>query len=158
MATIHMVLLGCFAVLLVMILAEAVRSGRWGRAGVEVALLAVAALLLRAWIGFPAFAPGNRQHFGAGDNPWPMLGLVFFCICLGMAARYAFYLKGAFSWPTLLKPLCVSPIVLLPLLGTLQDAKDLQPLQVVSFCVLAFQNGFFWRVVFERAQASLEKP
>jgi hypothetical protein len=55
----------------------------------------------------------------------------------------------------LLKPLCVSPIVLLPLLGTLQGAMTLEPIQVLSFCLLSFQNGFFWRVIFERANATL---
>lgn len=46
--------------------------------------------------------------------------------------------------------------MLLPLLGTLQDASQLEAIQVVSFCLLAFQNGFFWKVVFERAQKKLE--
>lgn len=149
-------LLGCFGGLVVLFVVDAIRSGRWGRFGVEMVGLLLAFLVLRWTLGFPDFGP-NGQSFGPGDNPWPMIGLVFFCILLGMAARYFFYLKSAFSWSALLKPICVSPIVLLPLLGTLEDASQLRALQVVSFCILAFQNGFFWRVVFERAQANLEK-
>jgi hypothetical protein len=60
-------------------------------------------------------------------------------------------LKGTFSWPDLLKPLCISPIVLLPLIGSVQGMKGLESMQVISFALLAFQNGFFWQVVLERA-------
>jgi CDP-diglyceride synthetase len=155
METVNGVLVGCFGVLTLVVLVETFRLRRYGQGLLQLGLLAGAALLLRVWIGFPGWGRGTRGHFGAGDNPWPMIGLIFACIVAGMAARYFFYLKRDFAWSSLLKPLCVSPIVLLPLVGTLQDAAKLEALQVLSFCLLAFQNGFFWRVVFERAQARL---
>ncbi|HEX4954317.1 MAG TPA: hypothetical protein VF017_13075 [Thermoanaerobaculia bacterium] len=156
MEAIDLILIGCFGILVVLILVEAVRSRRVLRGLGQLAILALAGLLLWLWIGFPRLEGGDRRHFGAGGNPWPMIILIFVCIVVGMAARYFFYLKGKASWGSLLKPLCVSPIVLLPLLGTLQDTAQLEPIQVVSFCLLAFQNGFFWKVVFERAQQKLE--
>ena len=50
------------------------------------------------------------------------------------------------------EPLCISPILLFPLFGSVQGAEDLQPMQVVSFALLAFQNGFFWQVVLQGGQ------
>lgn len=146
----------CFAALALLAVIDLVRTRRLGSFAGHLAVLALAFLVLWRSTGFPIPADFRRQSFGAGDNPWPMISLVFVCILAGMAARYFFYLQSRFTWSSLLRPVCVSPIVLLPLLGTLQDTDQLEALQVVSFCVLAFQNGFFWRVVFERAQASLE--
>lgn len=153
---INHLLLACFGILVALSVADLILTRRLRRFALEVTCLALAFLVLRLTTGFPAASGFRGQGFGPGDNPWPMIGLVFVCILLGMAARYFFHLKGALSWRALLRPLCVSPIVVLPLLGTLEDVSQLQPLQVVSFCVLAFQSGFFWRVVFERAQASLK--
>jgi hypothetical protein len=73
-------------------------------------------------------------------------------ILSGIVARHIFYLSKAFSWLDLLKPLCISPIVLLPLMGSVQGMKELEAIQVVSFALLAFQNGFFWEVILERAK------
>jgi hypothetical protein len=120
---------------------------------VEFGLLFAAGITLFIAAGFPL--PGSRQAFGAGSGSLLLVGVMFLCIVLGMAARYFFYLRNPFDWLSLLKPLCVSPIVLLPILGTLQSPAELAPVQLVSFCLLAFQNGFFWRVVFERAQSNL---
>jgi len=78
--------------------------------------------------------------------------IMFVGILLGTVARYIFYLKSKFSWLEFAKPLCISPILLLPLVGSVQGVKDLQPMQVVCFALLAFQNGFFWQVVLERTQ------
>jgi hypothetical protein len=109
-----------------------------------IALVVLDALVTNAVIGYVAF--------GAGTSSTSVVLIMFIGVMLGIAARYVFYLKGAFSWPDFLKPLCISPIVLLPLIGSVQGAKDLQSMQVISFALLAFQNGFFWQVVLERAR------
>jgi hypothetical protein len=121
----------------------------------EEGLLVATAVALHAATGFPE--PVIRQSFGPGVNLLPMVGLLFVCIALGMAARYILFLRGPFSWMSFVRPLCVSPIVLLPLLGTLQSDVSLDSLQVISFSLLAFQNGFFWRVIFERAKTKLAR-
>jgi hypothetical protein len=93
----------------------------------------------------------GRVAFGAGTSSGLVVLAMFVCVVFGISARYVFYLRGAFSWLDLVKPLCISPIVLLPLIGSVQGVKNLETTQVISFALLAFQNGFFWQTVFERA-------
>lgn len=56
------------------------------------------------------------------------------------------------SWDELAKPLLVAPMLLLPLLGSLEGCGKLTTIQGASFLLLGFQNGFFWRKVFQRIQ------
>ncbi len=97
----------------------------------------------------PAFMP-----FGPAIDisSLPIIILVFVFILLGMAARYFFYLKTKFSWQNFLRPVFISPIVLLPLLGAIYGNSQATIQQIISLLALAFQNGFFWRVVFEGKQ------
>jgi hypothetical protein len=108
------------------------------------ALVILAALITNAVTGYIAF--------GAGTSSTSVVIIMLVGVVLGVAARYLFYLRGAFSWSEFLKPLCISPIVLLPLIGSVQAVKSLETMQVISFGLLAFQNGFFWQVVLERAR------
>jgi hypothetical protein len=152
--------LACLAVYGLLALLELLWFRRGRRFVVEIGLVLVLGVTLRLMQS--SSLSGARAPFGTTPDslahaPGSLLlvGLMFVCILLGMAARYLFFLHGPFAWIPFLKPLCVSPIVLLPILGTLQNGGDFVPLQVVCFCLLAFQNGFFWRVVFERAQSNL---
>jgi hypothetical protein len=52
--------------------------------------------------------------------------------------------EGPFILREFAKPIFVSPIVLLPLLGAVTGAT-LDALQITSFWFLSFQNGFFWK-------------
>ncbi|HWY42908.1 MAG TPA: hypothetical protein VNX66_05390 [Candidatus Sulfotelmatobacter sp.] len=90
--------------------------------------------------------------FGSGASPTLVVFIMFAAILLGVAARYVFYLRGNFSWLDFVKPMCVSPILLLPLIGSLEAVKSLEPIQVFSFGLLAFQNGFFWQAVLQRTR------
>src|SRR5260370_29948270 len=90
--------------------------------------------------------------FGAGSSPTLVVLIMFACILLGIGARYIFYLEGKFSWLDFVKPLCISPILLLPLIGSVQTGKDLETIQVVSFAVRAIQNRFFWHARRARAR------
>lgn len=110
-------------------------------------------LLLYLTTGFPT-AP-SRQSFGGGISPLAALGLMFVCAILGIMAHYIFYLKGKFSWKNFLKPLVVSPIVLLPLIGTVQGVSGLESIQMITFAILAFQNGFFWKEVLSNVKKKL---
>jgi hypothetical protein len=99
-----------------------------------------------------ATASAGYVTFGSdGSSVWVSLAM-FGAIVLGVAARYIFYLQGKFSWLDFVKPLCISPILLLPLIGSIQSVKNLEPMQTVSFALLAFQNGFFWQAVLQRAR------
>jgi hypothetical protein len=109
----------------------------------------VAAFILYLATGFPAATP--RVAFGAGWSPELVLGVMFLAVVAGIAGHYIFHRHGAFSWGSLARPLVASPIVLLPLIGSLQGAA-LETIQVVSFVILAYQNGFFWREVLKDAR------
>ena len=138
----------CVALYLVLILADWVRSRKYQRFILELlplgALVIVDVLLATETTGYLAF--------GAGASQAMIILIMFVAILLGTAARYVFHLQAGFSWLDFAKPLCISPMLLLPLIGSVQGVSDLQPMQVVSFALLAFQNGFFWQVVLERAQ------
>jgi len=120
----------------------------WRRLGVTLLALVAAVVALRALVGFP----GARISFAGGVPVTVAIGVLFLSTAIGIAANYVFYLRGTFSWLSALKPLCVTPIVVLPMLGSLQGLTFLQPVQLVSFAFLSFQNGFFWRTVLERAK------
>jgi hypothetical protein len=113
-----------------------------------VALFAIA-VALHMTTGFPSTV--SRQGFGAGASPLLAVALMFVGVILGIAATYMFNLTGTFSWRDFARPLVVSPLVLLPLIGSLQGAA-LEPVQLVCFTVLAFQNGFFWQQVLRDAK------
>ncbi|MGA8028395.1 MAG: hypothetical protein WB992_14725 [Bryobacteraceae bacterium] len=146
--SILVVLRVCAILYLVLIIVDWLRSRRYKRFLLEllplVALLFVDVLIVTAATGYLAF--------GVGTSPTIVILIMFGAILLGIAARYIFYLQAKFSWLDFAKPLCISPILLLPLMGSVQAVKDLQPTQVLSFALLAFQNGFFWQVVLQRAQ------
>jgi len=116
----------------------------------QAAILLGVFILLNVITGFPA----TRQAFG-GVSPLASIGIMFVCILFGIAAHYLFYLKGRFFWRSFLKPLLISPIVLLPLIGSVQGASNIESIQLISFGFLAFQNGFFWKEVLERAKGSI---
>ncbi len=135
----------------VILLSDVFCDGWYRRTGIEFLVLLLAGILLHLSTGFPV--PDNRIAFG-GASPAGALVVIFAGSVLGMFARYFFYLRTEFSWRAFLKPLCVSPILLLPILGLLQEGETYELLELLSLGFLAFQNGFFWRVIFERAKAN----
>lgn len=137
---------------LVLILVELFKERSWKRFGIEILILGGVFLLLNLTLGFPT---NTVQAFG-GISPIRLIGIMFVCTILGVAARYFFYLEGKFSWLDFLKPMFISPIVLLPLLGTIQGATSFETIQTISFAILSFQNGFFWKVVLENAKKQVQ--
>lgn len=89
----------------------------------------------------------------SAPNPLPMIFLLLFFVVIGMIANYFFHLQAPFSWLTFIKPIFISPIVLLPIIGAI-DYENLGPIQQVSLAFLAFQNGFFWKEIYNKVQAS----
>lgn len=135
------------------LLIELVRSRQIKSVLLQMSLLVGVGLFLHFFAGFPT--PSTRQSFGTTIDPLYMIGVMFGCIIFGMVANYLFYLKRSFSWMAFLKPMCLSPIVLLPLAGSVQQSSEVEAVQLVSLAILAFQNGFFWKVVVERASANV---
>jgi hypothetical protein len=138
----------CAAAYFALVLIDLARFRRARRFLLELlplALLLIVDVLL-------ASARNGYVSFGPGASPVVAVFIMFGAILLGIAARYIFYLQGQFAWLDFTKPLCISPILLLPLMSSVQTLKDLEPVQVLSFALLAFQNGFFWQAVLERAR------
>jgi len=145
----------CSAVYAVAIVIELLLRRRWLRfvwEAVALLVLIVIALLVNN-------AATGRVAFGQGTSPVGTVGIMFVAAVCGIAARYIFYLQeGQFSWLDFLKPLTISPIALLPLIGSVQTTGELNGMQIVSFSVLAFQNGFFWQAVLTAAKPNEHKP
>jgi hypothetical protein len=142
------ILLFCITLCGLIFLVELLVSHSLGRFALEGGILALIVIVLRLTTGFPA----SRESFG-GISPAPAIGVMFIGVVLGIAARYFFFLRGKFSWRSLVKPLCISPIVMLPLISSVQGVQNLESIQMISFAFLSFQNGFFWEVVLEHAKA-----
>ena len=110
-------------------------------------ILCFVVVYLHAVTGFPT----PKRAFGGGSSFVPIVAM-FCCVILGMVAHYFFYLKGRFSLKTFIRPFLISPIVLLPLMGSMKGNAELESLEFFAFAILAFQNGFFWREVLEHAK------
>ena len=138
----------CAGLYLLAIVADCIRSRSLKRFLLEllplIGLIIIDLFITDATTGYIAF--------GAGASPLTVVLIMFVAILLGIIARYAFYLRGEFSWLDFAKPLCLSPLLLIPLVGSVQAAKELQTIQVVSFALLAFQNGFFWQAVLQKSR------
>src|SRR4051794_6541698 len=80
--------------------------------------LALAMLILHVVAGFPK--PSSRIAFGGTDvSPLAVVGLMFIAVMVGIAATYIFNLNSEFRWRDFARPLVVSPIILLPLIGSI---------------------------------------
>ena len=147
------VLVSCISLYAVVILVELFVRRQWLRFVLEAVLLLVVigiALLVNN-------AVTGRVAFGEGASAVATVIIMLLAVICGIAARYIFYLqKGQFSLLDFFKPFAISPIVLLPLIGSVQTTGELNAMQVVSFAVLAFQNGFFWQAVLEGAKPATQ--
>jgi len=137
----------CAGLYLLLIIVESFRSRSVKRFLLELLLLAVLIMIVL----FITQASTGYIAFGAGASQTTVVLIMLVCILLGIAARYIFYLRGQFSWLDFAKPLCISPILLIPLVGSVQAIKELETVQVISFALLAFQNGFFWQAVLQKS-------
>ena len=139
----------CVAIYLFAVLTDLIRRRRWLKSSLELGAFAVV-LLIGLLINNSV---NGVVSFGEGQSPLVATLVMFGAIILGIGARYLFYLQaGQFSWLSLLKPAAISPIVLIPLIGSIQTLNGLNAMQMVSFGMLAFQNGFFWQAVLNAAR------
>lgn len=137
------------AIFVVLIFIDFLKYRRIKRLLIEAMILSLVVLILHLTTGFPE----SIKTFGS-FNPESTILLMLVSVVLGMTANYFFHLKKGFNWLTFIKPLFISPIVLLPLIGTVNETA-LQPVQLFSLMFIAFQNGFFWKEVYNKAQKSI---
>ncbi len=97
------------------------------------------------------------EAMGAADNPipWSTVGLLYLAMLAGIAAQYFFFANEGddFQLRAFVKPFLASPVLFIPLASSYQEA--LHPFEAFSMADLmmllaAFQNGFFWKIVFDR--------
>ncbi len=123
--------------------------GRRRRAVIGFVLLVAFLIVLRVTTGFPS--TGGRLSFGGGIPVWWAVLAMFVGVILGMVAQYVWTTPEKFNWLDFLRPIVISPMVLLPLIGSLSNGP-LETLQLFSLALLAFQNGYFWQQVLKDAK------
>jgi hypothetical protein len=142
----------CFGLYLLIILVEVAVRRRFTHFLIELGLGAAVGLLATLII----LTSPTRAAFGELSS-LHVLGIMCMATICGIVARYVFYLEGGtFSWLDMLKPLSITPMVVMPLIGSLQWGGTLNTMQTVSFAFLAFQNGFFWQKVLEGAKPTVQ--
>ena len=141
---------------LVLIATKLIGGARRRLAAIQLAALLLALAVLRSQTGFPdsALVPFGAA-FGLGVG-WTIL-LMGACLVLGMIANYVYFLS-TFSWREFLRPLCISPLLLVPLIGATGDSDQIGLVRAVSLCLVSFQSGFFWRSVFTRPEWQHANP
>lgn len=144
---INHVLLFFMALYAVIIVIDFIASPRaTKRCAIEGTTLLGVFVLLNRTTGFPT----PKGAFGGLSQIWAIV-IMLICVLCGMMAQYFFY-RRKFTWRAFLKPFCVSPIILFPLIGTIQGILEFETIQLISFGLLSFQNGFFWKELFEKVQ------
>jgi hypothetical protein len=120
----------------------------------------LAALALCGGIYFFLFQKAyDLQPKGAQPNQTAFVIVLYLCMVAGMACHYFYAIfllpkrkRPSFDLGGLLAPMFASPLVFIPLLGSFQNTEvDLAQLTLPKFMVflVAFENGFFWKEVFE---------
>ena len=139
--------IGCYGLI---ILVDLVVTRNVKRCLIEGFILTIMIIVLHVTTGFPT----PKQAFG-GIPLILAVGIMLVCTVLGMAARFVFYQAEKFSWGSFLRPLVIAPIILLPLIGTMQGVSEFKSIHLISFGMLSFQNGFFWNEVFKKIRKEI---
>lgn len=143
----------CAAVYMTMTIALSIRNRNPKSLFFSTALVSALFVLARLL----SIRTDSINGFGASESPAFAIVLMFFCTAAGIVGRYLFYLREDASFLELVRPLAISPIVLLPLYGSIEGIDQLKPIQLVSFCLLAYQNGFFWQAVLARVESRVDR-
>jgi ABC-type antimicrobial peptide transport system permease subunit len=107
--------------------------------------------LLHLGTGFPT----ARLAFG-GPSYLLTVCLVLLAIVLGIVGHYFFFEKKV-NWTHIFKTLFISPVLLIPLIGSVQGVEEITEFQLVSLMLLGYQNGFFWKEFYRRIQKEFVK-
>jgi hypothetical protein len=102
---------------------------------------------------------------GSGEDPrfWAAIIALLVCVILGMLAETMYswldrkpaQRRKSFDWPGTIKPLLVSPLILIPTVAAFQNANiDLTRLGFPWLMMLlaAFEKGFLWRHYLKKQQ------
>ncbi len=115
----------------------------------QILIVSIVSIVLYLLTGFPF----PKVSFG-GSSSTTTVFIMFGFVVFGIVSNYLFFVK-AFEWREFLRPILISPIVLMPLYGLLEGANDIQDMKMISLCLASYQNGFFWKVLFEKISKSV---
>lgn len=124
-------------------------------------LAAVALAAIAAWIAI-TLAPGATQTRGTTEEVVSVV-LCYLSMVTGMLAEYAYAQaergerRLKFDLMSFLMPVFASPIIFIPLLTIATDvaAGGAFTRARLMIYLVAFQNGFFWKGVFEQSRSRL---
>ena len=97
----------------------------------------------------------ERIEYKGGTSEVSLIIFLYVAVLAGMVAQYFYHRKNkkiSFEIWNFIKPFLVSPMVFLPVLQVLQrsDFSGVNnTLSFITLFIIAFQNGFFWRSIFE---------
>lgn len=146
------------------------RKGYWVASIIQILLIPIIAKLLNRYLGYFS----DIQEMGTINISENMtLVSLYISMTLGMVAHHVFVqvreiierpseekgtIKLKIVWFPILMPLVVSPFIFLSVLSLLQKmgTQATTSTAVVTQCILAFQNGFFWKTIFGHVQKSIE--
>jgi hypothetical protein len=89
-----------------------------------------------------------------------MIGLMYLSMISGIVAQSFYFGENVSPSASWIKPVLASPIIFIPLLSSYQSSlADMTGITVADLMILlvSFQNGFFWKVVFDKQAEALGK-
>jgi hypothetical protein len=156
MPTAGYILIGVFGLLLaVMAAVQFARCHKWIQLAIVLLCIGSYFAVVVYYLGLP-----TRTWIGKGpeDNTrfWAAVAILMICILVGMMAEAAYAWldytpekrRRAFDWPGMIKPIFVSPLILIPTVAAFQNAQiDLTSLGFPWLMIMltAFEKGFLWR-------------
>ena len=150
MSSTNTIVVSVLAVLCAVLMLFDIVRGSWRRGGAGLLLLFVFLIILNVTTGFPRPSTGRVAFGGSIPSWWAVLAMAV-GVVFGMIAQYVWSKPKRVNLLDFLRPIVVSPLVLLPLIGSLQNGP-LETIQLASLALLAFQNGFFWQQVLKDAK------
>jgi hypothetical protein len=126
-----------------------------------VAALAVIGAGFMISVSFP-LTGGVESKGGTSATPWVMVGAMYAAMVFGIIAQSYYFGEHAppASTPSWLKPLLASPIIFIPLLSSFQSSLSARAeigMADLMILLVSFQNGFFWKVVFDKQAEVMSK-
>ena len=154
-----LVSISLFAWLVLIVVELARKKARYAAAfGIQVVLIAISAAVLHKFFGY-----FNTLEIKGGTTVKEAVTLtgLYLSTLLGIVGHHLFVqIRGLHEpgrqrkirWLPILKPLVISPLIFLAVLNELtkMGAQATTLTAMVTQCVLAFQNGFFWKTVMEQ--------
>jgi hypothetical protein len=112
-----------------------------------IAMIAISILI--TFLKYTSESKGPEQ-----STNWTKIALMYTAMLAGISAQYVFFLDAdsAIRPRALIKPILASPIVFIPLVSAYQSAPTAAAFSAADLMLIlvAFQNGFFWKMIFDK--------